>query len=282
MVKFGPSGNSEKFYDLGYKDSEQAPEWLHSMGLTAYEYSFTLGRFISEEKSKAIREQAEKNNIQISVHSPYYINFCNPTDVAKENSFKYLLNSLLGARMLGGKYAVVHMGSIMKMERKEAFSILEKNFKDFLQIFYDQGLEGTIIAPETMGKYSNIGTVDEVLEIASWDKSVIPTFDFGHINCITQGALKTKQDFLDIFNKAIDKLGFEKIDRCHIHFSKIKYGPKGEIAHLTFKDNEYGPQYEPFLQSVKELKINPVIISESRGTQADDALTMKKYFDTLK
>ena len=132
MVKFGPSGNGRKFYDSGFKESQQAPAWLHSMGLTAYEYSFTRGNFISEEKARAIREQAEQNDIQISVHSPYYINFCNPTDIAVENNFKYLLNSLRGVRMLGGKYAVVHMGSIMKMDRAEAFGILEKSFKDFL------------------------------------------------------------------------------------------------------------------------------------------------------
>jgi len=281
MVKFGPSGNCQMFYDSGHKDSIEAPKWLNSLGLTAYEYSFTLGRFASEERAKAIKEQAEQNNIQISVHAPYYINFCNTTETAKENNVKFLLNSLRGVKMLGGKYCVVHIGSILKLNREDAFKGLKNSFQDFLQAYYDQGLEGTIIAPETMGKFSYIGTVDEILEIASWDKNIIPCFDFGHINCITQGALKTKQDFTDIFNKAIDKIGFEKINKCHIHFSKIKYGPKGEIAHLTFEDNEYGPNYEPFLQSVKDLKINPVIICESRGTQTNDSIIRKKYFDTL-
>lgn len=281
MVKFGPSGNCQMFYDSGHKDSIEAPKWLKSMGLSAYEYSFTLGRFVSDERAKALKEQAEQNNIQISVHAPYYINFCNTTETAKENNFKFLLNSLRGVKMLGGKYCVVHIGSILKLNRQDAFNSLKNSFQEFLQVYYDQGLEGTVIAPETMGKFSYIGTVDEILEIAGWDKNVIPCFDFGHINCITQGGLKTKQDFLDIFNKSIDKIGFEKINKCHIHFSKIKYGPKGEIAHLTFEDNEYGPNFEPFLQSVKELKINPVIICESRGTQTRDALTMKEYFDTL-
>ena len=57
MVRFGPSGNCDKFYSLGYKDSIQSPEWLRSQGLSAYEYSFTLGRFPSEIGRASCRER---------------------------------------------------------------------------------------------------------------------------------------------------------------------------------------------------------------------------------
>ena len=60
MVRFGPSGNCDLFYELGYKDSEEAPKWLNSMGLTAYEYGFTLGRFLTPEKSKKLLDEAKK------------------------------------------------------------------------------------------------------------------------------------------------------------------------------------------------------------------------------
>ena len=282
MVRFGPSGNGDLFYELGFKDSEQAPEWLHSLGLSAYEYSFTLGRFITPAKAERMRAEAEKYNIKISVHAPYYINFCNLSETSQENNAKYVLNSLRGVRAMGGDSCVVHVGSTMKKPREEAFSNLEKSLKDFLQTYYDEGLDGTHINPETMGKYTNIGTVDEIFEVCSWDKNLVPCFDFGHINCITQGSLKTKDDFLRIFEKGIDKIGFDKINNCHVHFSKIKYGEKGEIAHLTFEDNVYGPNYEPFLESVKELNLNPTIISESKGTQPQDAQTMANFYKSLK
>ena len=32
MIKFGPAGNDEKFYESGYKNSEQMPEYLNKMG----------------------------------------------------------------------------------------------------------------------------------------------------------------------------------------------------------------------------------------------------------
>ncbi len=281
MVRFGPSGNCELFYSEGHTDSVEAPKWLNQMGLTAYEYGFTLGRFLSKEKSEKILSEAKKYDIKISVHAPYYINFCNTSPVSVENNAKYVLNSLRGLKMLGGTNCVVHVGSQMKLSREEAFKNMEKGVKDFLDLYYQEDLLNQHINPETMGKFSNIGTVDEILEICSWDKALYPCFDFGHINSITQGSLKTKDDFLRIFDKAINKLGFEKVNDCHIHFSKIKYGEKGEIVHLTFDDNIYGPNYEPFLESVKELKINPSIISESKGTQAQDAKTMSEYFKKI-
>ncbi len=281
LVRFGPSGNGELFYNLGFKDSEQAPEWLRSLGLSAYEYSFSLGRFITKEKAEKIAQKAKENDIQLSVHAPYYINFANNSEKSKESNVKYLTNSLVGAKNLGAITCVVHIGSQMKFSRQEAFLNVEKSLKEFLDNHYTDELQSVRIAPETMGKFSYIGTVDEVLEIASWHKNIIPCFDMGHINCITQGALKTKDDFKRIFDKCIDKLGFDKTNHCHIHFSKIKYGEKGEIAHLTFEDEVYGPNFQPFLECIKEMKLNPVVISESKGTQAEDSKTMSEYYKNL-
>ena len=87
-VKFGPSGNSELFYQLGYKSSVQAPAWLRSLGLSAYEYSFGRGYNMSQEKAIEIGREASANEIEISVHAPYYINFANESEEMVEKSRK--------------------------------------------------------------------------------------------------------------------------------------------------------------------------------------------------
>ena len=65
---------------------------------------------------------------------------------------------------------------------------------------------------------------------------------------------------------------------AHIHFSKIMYGNKGEIKHLTFADTLYGPEFEPLCDAILKLDLDPHIICESDGTQAEDTMTMKKYY----
>lgn len=57
-MRFGPAGNSDRFYAEGYKSSYQAPAWLANMGLSAYEYSFGRGVALSQESAEKIRAQA--------------------------------------------------------------------------------------------------------------------------------------------------------------------------------------------------------------------------------
>ena len=49
------------------------PKFLAEMGLDAYEYQCSRGVRISDEKAAKLKEAAEKYNISLSVHSPYYI-----------------------------------------------------------------------------------------------------------------------------------------------------------------------------------------------------------------
>ena len=63
-----------------------------------------------------------------------------------------------------------------------------------------------------------------------------------------------------------------------VHFSKIEYSAGGEVRHLTFDDVLFGPDFVPLAQVIKEYALSPVVICESDGTQAEDALTMKNIF----
>ena len=94
MIKFGPSGNSQSFYDDGRKATADMPEWLSARGLDAFEYSFGRGVAIGEATANLIRDKAVEYGIEISVHAPYYINFANPDAQKAANSDKYLLDSL--------------------------------------------------------------------------------------------------------------------------------------------------------------------------------------------
>ena len=63
-----------------------------------------------------------------------------------------------------------------------------------------------------------------------------------------------------------------------MHFSKIMYSVKGEIKHLTFEDTVYGPDFEPLATALKDLGLEPYIVSESSGKQSKEALEMKKVY----
>ena len=76
----------------------------------------------------------------------------------------------------------------------------------------------------------------------------------------------------------VDELGYEKMKNFHIHFSKIEYSAKGEVRHLTFEDQHYGPNFAPLASALKKLNLHPFVICESAGMQDVDARYMKDYY----
>jgi deoxyribonuclease-4 len=134
-----------------------------------------------------------------------------------------------------------------------------------------------------MGKINQLGTLDEVLELCRIDSAFVPVIDFGHMNARECGGVfKTSDDYMRVFDKIDRALGADVANNLHCHFSKIEWTGAGEKKHLTFADNIYGPDYEPLVEAIVKNSLTPTIISESAGTQSDDALTMKKYYEELK
>ena len=108
MIKFGPSGNCEKFYAAGNKHSEQAAKFVKDLGLECFEYSFGKGVTMSEGKAVSIGDAFKEQGIEISAHAPYFINFANPEDEAAQKSYGYVLQSAKFIKLMGGERIVFH------------------------------------------------------------------------------------------------------------------------------------------------------------------------------
>ena len=281
-IKFGPSGNSEIFYKMGYKKSVEAPKFLKNFGLNAYEYSFGRGYTMGNETAISIGNEAEKNGISVSIHAPYYINFANESDEMAEKSYNYILTGLKLLKLMKGNHLVFHVASQGKQSRENAINLTRERVRKLVEKIYENGYDDMNICPETMGKPMQIGTYKEIIDICEIDKILVPTFDFGHIYSLNLGEFGIYDDYKQVFEYAILKLGFERASNCHIHFSKIEYGNKGEIRHLNFEDDGFGPDFYPLAQVIKDMNLTPTIICESHSKMAEDALTMKQIYENLK
>ena len=278
MIKFGPSGNSIAFSEAGNSKSEESAVWVKNLGLDCFEYSFGRGVNMSDERAISIGKAFLDAGVEISVHAPYYINFANPEEENAVKSYNYVIQSAEKVKLLGGKRLVFHPASQGKMKREDAVDLTEKRLIALRDIIYDKGLEDQIYCPETMGKLGQIGTLEEIIRFCKVDKIYIPAIDFGHINAREFGSLKTEKDYLDRLSYMVDELGYERVKHFHIHFSKIEYSAKGEVRHLTFADERYGPNFAPLASALKKLKLEPYVICESAGTQDIDALNMQKTY----
>ncbi len=281
MIKFGPSGNSESFYAEGNTHTEQSAAFVKKRGLDCFEYSFGRGVRMTEEKAISIGDAFAKENIEISVHAPYFINFANPDDEMAAKSYGYVLDSARALKLMGGERVVFHPAAQGKASREEAVALTEKRLQILRDYIYLNDMQSMKFCPETMGKLAQIGTVEEITRFCEIDEIFTPCIDFGHINARERGSLKTVEDYKIRLEYMLERLGYERMKRFHAHFSKIMYSAKGEVKHLTFADEIYGPEFEPLAIALHDLKLEPYLVSESDGLQAEEAAEMKRIYLSL-
>ena len=280
-AKFGPAGNSLSFAAMGYKHSLQVPEYLTKMGLDAFEYQCGRGVNIGIDKATELGNIAREKGITLSLHAPYYISMSSVEEAKRLNSINYILASARAVNAMGGNRIIVHTGSCGKISREEALTLAIDTMKKSIEALDNEGLGHIHICPETMGKVNQLGTLGEVLALCSIDERLIPCIDFGHLNARDLGCFKTLADYEKVFTEIKDKLGSERLKTFHSHFSKIEYTTGGEKKHLTFEDTVFGPDFEPVMELTYKYGASPTFICESDGTQAEDALLMKKYYENI-
>lgn len=284
MIKFGVAANPDNFYEKGYKNSEDMPKYLSENSLDAYEYQCSRGVRVSDKKAQMLKEQAIKYNITLSVHAPYYISLSTQDEQKKINTIKYITDTMQVAKKMGAKEIVVHAGALLGLERKYAVKSACELLKRAIDIADNMGLSDIIICPETMGKVNQLGNSNEIIQMCKVDKRLKPTIDFGHLYCREYGKLISCEDWKKELQMYIDELGYERMKYFHSHFSKMEYTiPGGEKRHVTFADEKYGPYFEEVAKALIELKLEPMIFSESAGTQDIDSKQMKNiYLELLK
>lgn len=276
-IKFGPAGNAQSFADAGFKATVDAPRWLHEMGLTAYEYQCGRGVNIGEETARKIAAQAALHDIAMSLHAPYYINLSNRDEERVQKNIGYVLASCQAATWLGADRIVVHTGGVGKQSRTKAFENTKENVRDILNAVEQAGYTTTICL-ETMGKQSVIGSAEEIFELVALDDRLLPCIDFGHLNARTCGKCSTEEELAQVLDLMENTIGTERARVFHSHFSHIEYGPKGEVRHLTFADEQYGPDFAPLAKLIAQRGWTPRFICESAGTQAEDAKQMMDMY----
>ena len=279
-AKFGPGGNSEAFSLAGFSSTLDAPKWISSIGLDSYEYEAGNGLSASPSLLAEIGRRAAQHNINMSYHTPYFISLSGVVEEKRLNSINYIRQSIEAARLLGAGTIVVHCGSCAKISRDEAMRLSADTLARTAASVDTYGIK---IGLETMGKVNQLGTLEEVLELCRIDSCFVPVVDFGHLNARDLGGVfKTADDYLRVFDKIDARMGSFIAENLHCHFSKIEYTTSGEKRHLTFADSVFGPDYEPFVEAIVKGRLTPNVICESAGTQSDDALTMKKLYETMK
>ncbi|MEB3860879.1 MAG: deoxyribonuclease IV [Desulfurococcales archaeon] len=271
-LRFGPAGKP-----LNFKGAmEKVPAYLREIGLDALEYEAVRGVRISEKKARLLGEEAEKNDIVMSMHAPYYINLASLDQGTWERSIKRIVESMIAAEWMGAYAVVIHSGFYKgHHDKRKALERVIEGYKKAQELL-PSWVKKPDFSPEIMGKTSQVGDVDEAIEICTALGRCRPTVDWAHLYARYEGKMVTSVDqVIEVIEKIEKELGKRAIDPLHTHFSRIEYGKGGERMHHTLDEEEYGPEWSIVCKAYKETGINAVIISESPILDKD-ALVMKK------
>lgn len=255
MIYLGPIG-----VPTISRDSTSAADDLIRLGLNAWEVNFTHGVKMSLETAKRIGEESKK--LLLSIHAPYYINFCNPEQIA--NSRRQILESVERAKVMDAKMVGFHAGYYGDLDKEEASKMILNACQEM-----GKNLGDVKLALETTGKHSQWGTLEEIIELCKKLRSCTPLVDFAHIYARSNG----KIDYAEVF----DKLKILKLKHLHCHFSNLTYTAKGERYHIPIDHN---PDFLPLAKEILKRKLDITIISESPILE-QDALKMKHIFEKL-
>ncbi|MFW6124218.1 MAG: TIM barrel protein [Acidobacteriota bacterium] len=246
---------------------------IKRLGLHCLEIEFVQGVKMGIDTAEAVRREAEKLDLCLSVHAPYYVSLNSPRQGIRMLSHKRLLHSARMARVCGARSVVFHPGYYGKKSPEETFETIKESLKEVVSILHSQRNPVTL-RPETMGKRSQFGSLEEILFLCQEVEGLQPCIDFSHLHA-RYGKANDYLSFHRILNKIKLKLGVKALKDMHIHVSGILYGDKGEVRHLMLDKSDF--RYDELLQALKDFGVEGMVIIES-PTQEKDALMLKNLY----
>lgn len=249
---------------------------LHTrtLGMGALELAWVRSVRISEGKCAEIKETAEKEDVLLSIHAPYYINLNAELDEWPK-SRKRLMDAAHFGNLAGATEIVIHPGSYFKRDPKV---VLEKAIPRLQGCVDELRADGNQVTlrPETMGKSAMLGSLDDTLAMSKAIKGVQPCLDFAHLHARNgDGSVNSYEEWIEVLTKYQKKLGKRAMKRLSCHLSGIEYGPKGEKHHLTMKESDF--KLKPLFQALYDMECGGRILCES-PIMEEDALYFKKQW----
>ena len=274
--RFGPAGVPQMFRLIGAKLAD-VPKLLRAEELDAFEYAAVWwGQVpqIKQEDAEKLALEAKRNDVLVSLHGSYFINLFGEKEVA-EASKRRLIACATAAQWMGAYVVVFHPGFYGENGKTETFKKCVEALKEVGQTLKTLGIDKVKLGPETMGRHSQFGSLDEILGVCQEVEGTQLVIDWSHLHARAGGGLRTVEDFRNVVIKAEEKLGTEAVRNMHCHFSKIEYTYKtGEKRHCTLDEAGFGPEFEKLSEVIVEFKLRPVMICET-ALQDIDAMKMR-------
>ena len=230
---------------------------------------------MGKETAKQVSVVAANRNIRLSVHAPYFINLnAREAEKIQASQLRLIQSARVGA-MCGARDVVFHAAYYMGCSPEQTYD----NVKKYLLEVKDQLTKENIeinLRPEVMGKLSQFGALDELLNLAAETGGTAPCIDFAHWRART-GKNNSYEEICGTLAKIEKRLGKNALANMHIHAAGIAFGDKGELHHLNLEDSDF--KYEELLRALNDFHVGGIVICESPNLEDDARLLQTHYIN---
>jgi len=251
-------------------------ERIRELGLGCMEVEFVQGVRMGLQAAGAVGDVAAKRGVRLSAHAPYYINLNAHEPEKMAASRERILQTARITSILGGTSIVFHAAYYLSDAPSKVHATVKQNLEQIVSKMRAED-NRVWLRPETTGKESQFGTLDEVLQLSAEVEGVAPAIDFAHLHART-GEANSYDEFASILKQIEGSLGREALADMHIHVSGIEYGLKGERRHLIFAASDF--EYAELLRALKDFEAGGLLICESPNLE-EDALLLQQTYDAL-
>lgn len=248
---------------------------LKDMELDGMELEFVHGVRMSEESRGFVKECSD--NFIITAHGPFYINLNSKEEDKVEASVQRIIDTAAVASQAGAFSITYHAAFYMGKDKETVYNQVKMQTKRICDVLERENIK-VWVRPETTGKATQWGDIDEIINLSKEFEQVLPCIDFSHLHARSAGEYNTYDEFSYVLEKIGKELGQYALDNFHGHLAGIEYTAKGERQHLELEQSDMN--YKDLLKVMKEFGVKGALVCESPNIE-DDCKLIKNYYYSL-
>lgn len=253
----------------------QAFDVLKEMNLDGMELEFVHGVRMSDDNRIFVKEMAK--NFVITAHGPFYINLNSKEEEKIEASVQRIIDTAAVAAQAGAFSITYHAAFYMGRDKETVFEQVKTQTKRIIDILENEKIK-VWVRPETTGKATQWGDIDEIINLSKEFEQVLPCVDFSHLHARSAGEYNTYDEFSKVLEKMGNNIGQYALENFHGHLAGIEYTAKGEKQHLNLENSDMN--YRDLIKVMKEFGVKGALVCESPNIE-DDCKLLKNYYESL-
>lgn len=253
----------------------KAFEVLKEMNLDGMELEFVHGVRMNDANRDFVKEMSK--DFVITAHGPFYINLNSQEEEKIDASLQRIIDTAYVAKQAGAFSITYHAAFYMGKDKETVYNQVKTQTRRILDVLENENID-VWIRPETTGKATQWGDLDEIIRLSKEFEQVLPCIDFSHLHARSAGEYNTYDEFSKILEKMGTEIGEYALENFHGHLAGIEYTAKGEKQHLNLENSDMN--YKDLMKAMKKFNVKGALVCESPNIE-DDCKLLKDYYLSL-